>query len=139
MDAQYRITLAAAVAVCGALAMTFPASTAWSAPASAIMAKSDSDNDKTLDLNEVKTAAAAHFDSLEKDKDGTLDAAEVKGLIGAKTFKAADPDNDGTLTKDEYLSLVEKLFNQADVDRDGTLSVRELRSKSAHMLRKLIQ
>jgi EF hand len=58
-------------------------------------------------------------------------------IIGAKTFKAAAPDNDGTLTKDEYLALVEKLFNKVDVDHDGTLSVRELKSKSAHMLKRL--
>jgi hypothetical protein len=36
-----------------------------------------------LDLAEVKTAAAAHFDKLEKDSDGTLDANEVKGVMGA--------------------------------------------------------
>lgn len=86
----------------------------------------------------MKTAASAKFDKMNKDADGTLDAKEVKGIIGAKTFKAADPDNDGTLTKDEYLALVEKLFNKADVDHDGTLSVQELKSKSAHTLKRLI-
>jgi EF hand len=34
--------------------------------------------------------------------------------------------------------LVEKLFNKADVDHDGTLSVQELKSKSAHTLKRLI-
>lgn len=139
MRTKYRLTVATAVVLCGLAGPTLLSSTAWSAPASAIVAKNDTDNDKTLDLNEVKTAASARFDSLEKDKDGTLDANEVKGLIGAKAFKAADPDNDGTLTKDEYLALVEKLFKKADVDGDGTLDVKELRSQSAHLLRRLIQ
>jgi Ca2+-binding EF-hand superfamily protein len=66
-------------------------------------------------------------------------SASSEGLIGARTFKAADPDNDGTLTKDEYLALVEKLFNKADVDHDGTLSVRELKSKAARTLKHLIE
>jgi Ca2+-binding EF-hand superfamily protein len=103
-----------------------------------IVGKYDKDSDQTLDLAEVKAAASAHFDKLDKDKDGTLDSKEVVGVIGQKTFKAADPDNDGTLTKDEYLALVEKLFNKADVDHDGTLSAQELKSKTAHALKRLI-
>jgi hypothetical protein len=43
----------------------------------------------------VKTAASTKFDKMNKDADGTLDAKGVKGLIGAKTFKAADPDKRG--------------------------------------------
>ena len=35
------------------------------------------DSDKTLDLAEVKAAAAAHFDKLNKDSDDTLDAKEL--------------------------------------------------------------
>ena len=98
----------------------------------------DTDNDKTLDLAEVKAAASAHFDKLNKDTDGTLDPTEVKGIIGVKAFKAADTDNDGTLSKDEYLSLVERLFNKADVDKDGTLNARELKSRTGQRLQLLI-
>jgi Ca2+-binding EF-hand superfamily protein len=86
----------------------------------------------------VKSAASAHFDKLDKDKDGTLDANEVKSVIGAKAFKAADPDNDGTLSKEEYLALVEKLFTKTDVDKDGTLDAKELKSEAGHRLRRLI-
>jgi Ca2+-binding EF-hand superfamily protein len=106
--------------------------------ASNVVSNADQDNDGTLSLAEVKAAASAKFDKLNKDADGTLDAKEVAGIIGPKTFKAADPDNDGTLTKDEYLALVERLFNEADVDHDGTLSVRELKSKAARTLKRLI-
>ncbi len=124
-------------ALCGFAGLS-PHVSAAATPPSGVVAKYDTDNDQTLDLAEVKAAASAHFDKLNKDADGTLDAREVKGVIGPKTFKAADPDNDGTLTKDEYLALVEKLFKKADVDNDGTLSVKELKSKAARTLRRLI-
>ena len=109
------------------------------APPSAfsVVSKTDTDNDNTLDLAEVKAAASAKFDTLNKDADGTLDAKEVEGIIGAKTLKTADLDNDGTLTKDEYLALVEKLFKMADVDHDGTLSVQELKSEAGRTLKGL--
>jgi hypothetical protein len=106
--------------------------------AQSIVAQNDKDNDKTLDLAEVKAAASARFDKLDKDADGTVDSKEVKGLIGEKTFKRADPDNDGTLSKDEYLALVQKLFERADTDHDGTLTAKELRTPAARTLRKLI-
>jgi EF hand len=128
------ITLCALLGA-AALAQHFSAA---ATPASGVVAQYDTDKDQTLDLDEVKVAASAHFDKLNKDADGTLDAQEVKGVIGPKTFKAADPDNDGTLTKDEYLALVEKLFKKADVDNDGTLSVKELKSKAARALKRLI-
>src|SRR5262249_61656732 len=41
--------------------------------------KLDTDNDATLDLNEVKKAGAALFDKLDHDHDGTLDRRELRG------------------------------------------------------------
>ncbi len=92
----------------------------------------------TLDLTEVNAAASAHFDMLNKDGDTTLEAAEVKGVIGPKLFKSADQDSDGTISKEEYLALIQKLFKKADLDNDGTLSVKELKFKSARQLCKLV-
>jgi hypothetical protein len=96
------------------------------------------DSGETLDLAEVRAAASAQFDKLDKNADGTLDANEARSVMGKKEFKSADRDGDGTLTKDEYLALVEKLFRSADVDKDGTLSVDELRSASALALKPLL-
>jgi uncharacterized membrane protein YkoI len=93
----------------------------------------------TLSLDDVKTAASAKFDKLNKDSDSTLDANEVKGLIGEKSFKLADPDNDGTLDKNEYLALVEKLFKRADVDHDGTVDATELKGPNGRMLKRLVR
>jgi Ca2+-binding EF-hand superfamily protein len=135
----HRHSMIGMIAFCGIVSAAVMAPAAAAPPASDIVAKSDTDNDQTLTLAEVKTAAAAHFDKLDKDADGTLDANEVMNIIGPKNFEAADPDNDGTLTKDEYLALVETLFNKADVDHDGTLSVAELKSPAAKTLRRLIE
>jgi hypothetical protein len=95
-------------------------------------------DDERLTLPEVKLAAAARFDKLDRDGNGALDPAEVEGRISKAQFKAADTDHDGTLNKDEYLALVERLFNRADVHHDGALTVAELRSKSARALQLLI-
>jgi len=107
-------------------------------PATDVISKYDTDKDKTLSLDEVKAAAAAHFDKLNKDGDSTLEAAEVKGVLGPKAFKDADTDHDGTLSKSEYLALVETLFKKADTDHDGKLTAAELRSKPGQALQRLI-
>jgi Ca2+-binding EF-hand superfamily protein len=107
-------------------------------PATDVMSKYDTDKDKTLSLDEVKAAAAAHFDKLNKDGDSTLEASEVKGVLGQKAFAAADTDHDGTLSKPEYLALVEKLFKRADTNHDGTLSATELQSRAGTALKRLI-
>ncbi len=102
------------------------------------LATLDKDNDGSLDLAEVKDAAASVFDKLDKDSDATLDRKETGGRIGKEDFKEADPDHDGTLTKEEYLGLVEKLFNAADADKDGTLTAKDLHSKAGRALLRLI-
>ena len=103
------------------------------------LAALDKDNDGTLDLAEVKAAAASVFDKLDKDSDATLDRKEIGGRVGKKEFQEADPDHDETLTKDEYLGLAEKLFDAADADKDGTLTAKELKSKAGRALLGLIQ
>ena len=101
--------------------------------------KLDTDNDATLDLNEVKKAGGALFDKLDRDHDGTLDKRELRGRLSAKEFAAADPDKDGTLTKDEYLAVVEQRFKAADPDNDGTLDAKELSTRAGRALLRLLQ
>jgi Ca2+-binding EF-hand superfamily protein len=102
------------------------------------VARFDTDNDGTVDLNEAKKAASALFDKLDTDKDGTLDLKELHGRLTQKEFMAADPDNDGTLTKDEFLAVVEKRFKAADPDNDGTVSAAELKTAAGRSLSKLL-
>jgi Ca2+-binding EF-hand superfamily protein len=101
--------------------------------------KFDTDNDGTLDLDEVKKAGGALFDKLDRDHDGTLDKRELRGRLSAKEFAAADPDKDGTLTKDEYLAVVEQRFKAADPDNDGTLDAKELSTRAGRALLRLLQ
>lgn len=103
------------------------------------LAAYDTDKDGTLDLAEVKAAAGAAFDKLNKDQDTTLDRKELRGRVTAADFAAADPDKDKTLTKDEYLAMAENLFKAADADHDGTVSAAELRSKPGRALLRLMK
>lgn len=128
-----RVFLLGAVVLCGLVSAPAMAGT----PQAAI-AKYDKDHDKTLDLAEVKSAAAAFFARLDRDGDGTLDAAELRGVITPAALRAADPDNDGTLSKREYLALAEKLFKAADADHDGSLSARELSTPAGQRLLRVI-
>ena len=62
----------------------------------------DSNGDGKVDLDEIKKAAAAKFDALDRNRTGTLTRREVGRLrLSRKDFAAADPDKDGTLSKDE--------------------------------------
>jgi Ca2+-binding EF-hand superfamily protein len=45
----------------------------------------DPDKDGTVDLNETKTAASALFDQLDTDHDGTVDRKELGDRISART------------------------------------------------------
>ena len=92
----------------------------------AMVNTADTDKDGTIDLNEVKAAAAAEFDKLDKDKDGTIDLKEAAHHVSKANFIAADADKDKTLTKDEYVGLAGALFKAADKDSDGTVNGKEL-------------
>jgi Ca2+-binding EF-hand superfamily protein len=98
----------------------------------------DPDKDGTVDLNEAKTAAGALFDALDVDHDGTLDRKELKDRISAEDWKIADPDNDKTISKDEYLAFVEVAFKRANPDNDATIDAKELKSPAGRALLRLL-
>ncbi|MBG0798476.1 EF-hand domain-containing protein [Methylocystis sp. L43] len=120
-----------ALALAGVTAL--PATSAL-AKATGPVAALDTDDDGTVDLNEINKSATDLFTRLEKDSDGTVDIKEMKGRVSKKDFKTADPDNDGTLSKDEFLAMVSTLFKDADPDNDGTLDAKELASKKGKAL-----
>src|SRR5690242_6530486 len=132
-----KLRAAVALIVAGTTFASLPVS---AAPRHADPVKSyDTDNDGTLDLMEVKKAAAAAFAKLDRDHEGTLDARELKGRLSAKDLKAADPDHDGTLTMDEYLAVVEQRFSAANADNDDTLDAKELTTPAGRNLLRLLQ
>ena len=128
------------IAIFAALSVAFyPILPALPASDPDLLAGLDTDNDRTVSLDEAKKAAEAMFDKLDRDHDGTLTRRELRGRLSAKEFAAADTDKDGTLSKDEYLSIVEKRLKAADTDNDGTLTRRELRSKAGRQLLLLLR
>jgi len=109
------------------------------AKAASPIAAYDIDKNGTLDLDEVKAAAAAAFDRLDKDHASSLDRKALRANLSPEEFAAADADHDGTVSKDEYLALVERLFKEADTDHDGTLSKGLVHSKAGRTLLRLLK
>ena len=99
----------------------------------------NADKGGTVDLAEARAAGGAVFDKLDVDRDGALDAKELKGRVAKKAWTSIDPDNDMTVSKDEYLAYVESQFKQADADNEGALDNKELRAKGGRELTKLLK
>jgi len=97
----------------------------------------DADHDGTLDLDEVKKAASARFDQLDRNHRGTLDRRKLGATMSVKEFRQADADKDGTLDKNEYLTMVEKRFRAADKNGDGKPDKKELNSPAGRSLLRL--
>ena len=94
----------------------------------------DEDHDGTLSLDEVKEAASARFDELDRKHRGKLTRNDLGGFVTFQEFRRADTNKDRTLDKDEYLALVETLFKAGDTDHDGTLDKTELNSGAGRSL-----
>ena len=99
----------------------------------------DIDKDGTLDLAEVKSAAAARFDELNPDGDDKLDPKEAAPALPADAFRQADTDGDGTVDKAEYLAYVERMFLRANPDKDGSLDRKELGTAAGQRLMHLLR
>lgn len=107
----------------------------------------DTDNDGTVDWEEAHDAFVKHFDEMDANQDGVLDANETKGCCcmqgkhckdggehkckdgkckrhnaahdkGSKAFDAADKDHDGTLDKKEARKLKNVFKNFDVIDAD---------------------
>ncbi len=99
----------------------------------------DIDKDGTLDLAEVKSAAAARFDQLNPDADDSLDLHEAAPVLQGDAFRQANANGDGKISKAEYLAYVERMFTSANPDKDGTLDRAELASPAGQALLKLLR
>lgn len=94
----------------------------------------DTNRDHVVDLAEAKSAGAALFDRLDKDKTGTLTVKQLAGRLTAKDFKAPST----TMTKAEYLDIVEQRFRKADAKGDGKLDIKEIATPAGDQLVKLV-
>ena len=105
----------------------------------------DKDSDGSIDLVEAKAAAAALFDTLDANHDGTLTNEELGGRAEVLRQLLPSPNPykmfavEGVMTKDDYLSLTETRFKLADPDNDGKLEAKELDSAAGQSLLKLLR
>jgi Ca2+-binding EF-hand superfamily protein len=137
-----KLTTVKTLTLASLLALSLPPAIVVSSGSPAFAASAlqtlDPDKDGTVDLNEAKTAAGALFDSLDVDHDSTLDRKELGDRISAADWKIADPDNDKTISKDEYLAFVEVAFKRANPDNDATIDAKELKTPAGHALLRLL-
>src|SRR6266550_4677770 len=103
------------------LALVAPPTQAAGVNADGFIRQWDADHDGTLDLGEVKKAAGARFDQLDRDRHGTLDRRELGATMSVREFRQADADKDGTLDK----------------NGDGKLDKKELNSPAGRSLLRL--
>jgi hypothetical protein len=105
----------------------------------------DKDSDGSIDLVEAKAAAAALFDTLDANHDGTLTNEELGGRAEVLRQLLPSPNPymsfsvEGVMPKGAYLSLTETRFKLADPDNDGKLDAKELESPPGQLLLKLLQ
>jgi Ca2+-binding EF-hand superfamily protein len=97
----------------------------------------DADDDGTLSLDEVKTAASARFEALDRKHNGNLTRTQLAGILTFQQFHQANTEKHRTLDKNEYRAFVEKLFQAADKDHDGKLDKAELGSSAGRALLRL--
>src|SRR6202162_1848222 len=97
----------------------------------------DIDHEGTLSVDEIKKAAIARFDELDRNHKGRLSRNQLAGFLTFRQFRKADKDKDGTLDQDEFLSVIVQLFQAADKDHDGTLDKKELGTSTGSALLKL--
>ena len=92
----------------------------------AAFAETDKDHDGVIDHEEFQERIVDVFYSADANKDGFLDATELKQLVFADDFAVDDRDHDGRVSMREFLRVRFLDFTSADTDGDGVLSVDEV-------------
>ena len=94
----------------------------------------DTDHNGTIEEQEAQAAGRALFTRLDRNQNGSLDAAEIGDRLGAAVQKGADPGADGALNAEEYAALVKARFKSANTDADGTVDENELKTLTGALL-----
>lgn len=106
----------------------------------------DADGNHMVSKAEADSFYSSLFDTLDTDKDGSIDAKEWVGTKGNQSIslatggfsrelrtmammKLVDTDNDHTVSKDEFLKLNETQFTAMDTSGDGQLDPQEWLAK----------
>lgn len=96
------------------------------------------DRDQTLELPETLDQSARLFNELDKDKDFTLDKAEVGTRVTAEEWRRFNKDRDGHLELDEWLNIARSRFYAADARKTGKLTAPDLDKSAGQSLLKLL-
>jgi hypothetical protein len=99
-----------------------------------VLKKMNHDQDQTLEIPEVITAATATFNKINPDHDMTLEAAETKHILTAEEWKQFNVDGDSTLELDEWLAIARARFKAADTASTGKLTAAELDTPAGQSL-----
>ncbi|MBC2807159.1 EF-hand domain-containing protein (plasmid) [Rhizobium ruizarguesonis] len=85
------------------------------------MDRLDANTSKTIDRSEYETFMGTAFVSLDKNKDGNLQAGETVQILSVEQFTLTDANHDGRINKSEFMQRVMADFATADHDRNGNL------------------
>jgi RND family efflux transporter MFP subunit len=139
-----RFLRAPMVCVC-ALAMVVTAAAAQDTALSGRAKARDANNNGFIDRNEAGGPLKANFDTIDSDKNGKLDGAEIRTFFtggapqqqasapgGDKALsdraKARDANNNGFIDRDEAGGPLESNFDTIDKDKNGKLDGAEIRN-----------
>lgn len=92
----------------------------------AAFAESDTNHDGVVDHEEFHARIVEVFYSADANKDGFLDATELKQLAFPEDFTANDKDRDGRVAMREFLRIRFDDYDVADKNGDGVLSIDEV-------------
>src|SRR5262245_23477698 len=92
----------------------------------AAFAESDLNRDRVIDRGEFQTRMVEVFYAADVNKDGFLDATELKRLAFSEEFTEDDKDRDGRVSMHEFLRVRFHDFDLADTNQDGELSLEEV-------------
>ena len=92
----------------------------------AAFAEADKNHDGVVDHEEFHERIVEVFYSADVNRDGFLDAVELKRLTFPDDFTADDKDKDGRVSMREFLRVRFHDYDAADTNDDGVLSVDEV-------------
>jgi Ca2+-binding EF-hand superfamily protein len=81
----------------------------------------DSNSNGTVERSEYQAFMATAFTSLDKNKDGSLQSAEVAKVLTPQQFSLSDANRDGVVGQSEFMDRVMTDFTAADRSGDGSL------------------
>ncbi len=116
--------LAARLALVGSLARAEAPAPTYDPRAA--FAESDTNHDGAVDHGEFHARIVEVFYSADADKNGFLDATELRRLTFPEDFTANDKDRDGRVAMREFLRVRFADYDAADKDGDAVLSVDEV-------------